>query len=110
MEYSGQFNRPIGVIQERFPALILGTAQAQRDGGISFWSKWRANKLHSRLNGSSTAFARVAFHAGAHQIFPRILSALHTRLDMVKREFLGGKMSAAILAAAFIARVNVAAI
>ena len=58
---------------------------------------------------SAATFASVAVCAGCHEISGRVVAALHKRLNVVNRQFVGGAYSSAIRAAIGIAVEDVCA-
>ena len=105
-----QFDRPVRLVQERLPGVVLGAAQPESDGGISLWLDGLANKPHGGLSRGTAALAGVALHAGADEIGPGVLPALDSGRDVVKREFARGEVFSAVLAATAVTSVDVAAI
>lgn len=66
----------------------------------------RREQRHSRLLGRAVAFALIALDARGHQILRRVLAALRTREDVIKRQVFRMFVLGAILAAIAVANVN----
>ena len=67
---SGQFDVPIGFVQEMFPRPITGVAQLTAQRGTLSGLGWRTNELHVRLLRSPAAFSDVAAMAGTDDVLP----------------------------------------
>ena len=65
-----QFDGPVRLVQECFPALVLGATKSKRDGWIAARLDGLADQFHARLCWRAAALARVATNAGAYQIDP----------------------------------------
>ena len=65
-----QFNGPVRLVKECFPALVLGATQSKCDGWIAARLDGLADQFHARLCWRAAALARVATDAGAHQVDP----------------------------------------
>src|SRR5690606_9512115 len=102
-----QLHRPVRLIQERLPRLVLRAAEADRDGGVALGLHRATDEAHARLVGGAAALAGVAADAGADEVRPRVVAALDARDHVVERELLRRVLLAAVLAAAAVARVDV---
>ena len=85
---SGQFDRPVGIIEKLLPALISLMCQMNMESGVSSWLYRFSNEFYAGLSGGSAAFFAVTFRACGNDVFPGNLSAKASRLDMVNRQFL----------------------
>ncbi len=68
------------------------------------------DEVHVGLLGGAAAFLDVALYAAADDVVPTALATLALRQDVIEGELGGGEFSAAVLALAAIAGVDVAAI
>src|ERR1043165_6945756 len=109
-EVLAQLHRPIRLIQERLPRLILLAPQSQRDQRIALRPLHGTDELHSRLLGRAAALLGVAPEAGADEVFPRFAAAEGARQDVVDREVRGREVLAAVLALVAVAGEEVAAV
>src|SRR5262245_55707027 len=105
-----EFDRPVRVIQERFPRVILRASKAKHDRRISLRTNWLSHQMHVRLLWCAATLAGVAFHASTHKVLPAVGAALDAWLHMVERQLFRGEMLPAVLAAIVVARIQIATI
>src|SRR5205823_7400109 len=105
-----QLHRPVGVVQEGPPRLVLAVRQFQVQERAALGLLRLADQAHVRLLRRAAALADVAGHAGADDVVPRALPALAARDDVVQAQFRGRKLAAAVLALVVVARADVAAV
>lgn len=65
-----EFDRPVGLVEEGLPRLVLRPAKAQRNCRIALGFHCGANEFHTSLRWGASALARVALDAGADEIRP----------------------------------------
>src|SRR5690606_26043106 len=93
-----ELDRPVGLVEERLPRLVLLAAQPQRDQRVASGLLGGPNQLHAGLLGRAAPFAGVAPDAGADEVLPRVAPALRARLDVIDRKIAGREVPAAVLA------------
>src|SRR5690606_38706219 len=60
-----ELDRPVGLVEERLPRLVLLAAQPERDQRVASGLLGGPNQLHAGLLGRAAPFAGVAPDAGA---------------------------------------------
>src|SRR6266545_1790177 len=105
-----QLNRPVGVLQERLPGLVLVQAELLIEHRAALGLFRLADQAQVRLLGRAAALADVAGDAGADDVLPGALAALAPRRHVVQAQFRGREPLAAILALVVVAREDVAAV
>src|SRR5262249_23368309 len=105
-----QIHRPIRVIDKCLPALVLRVVElnGQKRAALGL-GRW-ADEFEMGFLRGAAAFAHVAGHAGADDVFPGRVAAAAARDDVVETELAGGEMLAAILAAIAVAGEQIAAV
>ena len=105
-----QFDGPVGVVEELFPASVASAAEVDVYEGVAFWFYGSCDEGHTGLLGGFAAFFYVAFGAGADDIFPDGSAAHAFGDDVVEGEFFGGVFFAAVLAGVPVASEDVPAV
>src|SRR4051812_46984448 len=93
-----ELDRPVGVIEEGLPTLILPVRElhAQRRTGAGL--DRLADQSHAGLPWGAASLADVALQAGADDVLPGRLTAAAPRQDVIEAQLAGGEPLAAILA------------
>src|SRR5262249_23085390 len=94
-----QVDRPVGVVEESLPALVLGVAELNRQHRAALGTDRGPDKLHAGFVGSATPFLDVAFYATANDVLPARFAPPAARDDVVQAQLAGREPAAAILAA-----------
>ena len=81
--------RPVGVIEELFPAFVSRVCQMSMEQYVVFWFYWFANQFQVSLFWHSTPFSGIAFDTGADNVFPVCFAAETSGYYMVKGKFAG---------------------
>src|SRR5882724_7946884 len=105
-----QFHRPVGVLQERPPRLVLAVAHLQVQQRAPLRLLRLADQAHVGLPRRAAALADVARHAGADDVVPRALAALAARRHVVQAQLRRRELPAAVLALVVVAGEDVPAI
>src|SRR5262249_1753319 len=105
-----QLDRPVGVLQEALPRLILALRELQVQHRAALRLLRLADQRQTSLPRRATALADVAGHAGADDVLPRCLAALAARRDVVEAQLARRELLAAILALVVVASEDVPAI
>src|SRR5262245_7935003 len=103
-----QLNRPVGVLEERLPRVVLGQRQLLIEDRAALRLFGLADQAHVGLPRRPAALAHVAGDAGAHDVLPCALTALAARDDMVQAQLRRRELLAAVLALVVVAREDVA--
>jgi hypothetical protein len=104
-----QLDVPVGEVNEVFPTVVLLQAEADLDKRTPFRALGFADEVHAGLLRRAVGLVRVAFDAGADDVFPRRRPAAVARDDVVEVQILAVKNFAAILAGVLVALKNVVA-
>src|SRR5262245_53902830 len=78
-----QLHRPVGVVEERLPGLVLALRQLEVEDRAALRLLRLADQAQVRLLGRAAALADVAGHAGADDVLPGRAAALTARHDVV---------------------------
>src|SRR5687767_24797 len=92
-----QLDRPVSIVEEALPRLVLAVAQLQVHQRAAFRLLRLANQGHAGLAGSPATLPHVAGDAGADDVFPGRLSALAARHHVVQAQFTRRELLAAVL-------------
>src|SRR5688572_22554579 len=65
-----KLDRPIGVVEERLPALVLAVGELQPEDGAGPGHDRGADEVHAGLAGGAAPLADVAAQAGADDVLP----------------------------------------
>ena len=98
------------LLEKLLPAGILPFGELHVEGGIAGRFGRILTQRHPRFLRSPSPFANVALEAGAHDIFPRHLSATTAGNDVVERQMRLSESLSAILTFVFVAQENVPAV
>jgi len=80
-----QLYRPVGVVEELFPAFVALVAEMDVDEGIVPGLDGLFDEGHAGMFRGMAAFFDVAGGAGTNDIFPGCLAAQAARNDVVER-------------------------
>jgi hypothetical protein len=105
-----QLDRPVGVVEEGPPRLILAVRHLEVQQGAALGLFRLANEVHVRLFRGAAALADVAVDASADDVLPTADAALAARDDVIEAQFGGWELLAAVLALIVVACEDVAAI
>ncbi len=92
-----------------FPAIVLVQADIDLHKRTPFRAFGLANQMQSGFLRRAIGLLRVAFNAGANDVFPRRRAAAVAGDDVVEIQIFPLKMFAAVLAGVFVALKNVVA-
>ena len=81
---SFQFDGPVGVVEELFPASVAVVAEVNVDEGIAPGLDGFFDKFHAGFLRHSAAFLDVTRGASANNVPPGGLTALHSRDHVVE--------------------------
>ena len=98
------------MVEELLPASITVVVQVDMDKRIVLWFNGFFYKLHPSDFRSSASFFDVTGRAGTDNIFPGRFAAQAPRDDMVKGQFAGREVLAAVLAVVPVACEDVTAV
>src|SRR5262249_7900579 len=93
-----QLDRPVRVIQERLPRLVLAVGQLLIQQRAALRLLRLADQRHRGLARGAAALLDVAVHASANDVLPRRRTALTARDHVVQAQLAGRELLAAILA------------
>ena len=79
-----QFDRPVSVIEELFPATIAPVAEVKMNEWIVLWLYRWFYKRHSRLFWRLAAFFDIAFQLGENYVSPDCFSAYTARYYVIE--------------------------
>lgn len=102
-----QLDRPVGVIEEGTPGLILLMRQFQIEHGTAFGLFRLAYEVHMRLFRRPAALADVTGDAGTDDIFPSAHTALAARHDVIQTQLAGREFLAAVLTLIMVTGENI---
>ena len=105
-----QFDRPVRMVEELFPAFVSLVSEVNMQQGVASWLYGFCDQRHICLFRGSTAFFDVACHAGADNIFPCAFTADTSRHYVVEGQLARREFLSAILAVVFVTRENVSAV
>src|SRR3954447_10205774 len=84
-----QLDGPVGVVEERLPALVFAVRELEAQGRAGAGPGRLPDQLHAGLARGATALADVAADAGADDVLPVGLAALPPRGHVVEAQFAG---------------------
>src|SRR4051794_8741937 len=102
-----KFNRPVGVVEERFPALVLPVGQLEAEGGAGPGLDRRLDQAHARLGRGPPPLPDVALDAGADDVLPVGAAPAAPGHHVVEAQLAGREPPAAVLAAVAVAGEDV---
>ena len=76
---SGQFDGPVGVVEELLPASVAFVIEVDVDMRVAFGLYWFLDEFHVCLLGGAAAFFDIAACAGADDVVPGAFAAEATR-------------------------------
>src|SRR5690349_18817699 len=75
IQYLFQVHRPVRVVEERFPARVLGVSEFDRQQRAALGADRSLDHLESGFLRCAAALANVATDARANQVFPGRIAA-----------------------------------
>src|SRR5262249_32286266 len=84
-----QLHRPVRVVEEGLPRLVLAVGQLQVQQRAALRLLRLADQAHVRLLGGAAALADVAPDAGTDDVVPDALAALAARHDVIQAQLVG---------------------
>src|SRR5689334_2277593 len=104
---SSQLDRPVGIIEETLPTLVLTVRELEPQGRAGFGLDRFLEEFHPRLPGRPASLTDVALQASADDVFPGGAAAPAPGKDVVEAQLAGREPLAAVLAAVAVAGEDV---
>src|ERR1017187_9563447 len=102
-----QLDVPVGEVNKVLPTVVVMQAEVDLDERPPLGPFGLADKMQAGLLGRAVGLLRVAFDAGADDVFPRRRAAAVARDDVIQVQILAVEDAAAVLAGVFVALKNV---
>ena len=107
LDIFSKLNVPVSQINEVLPAIVLMQAEVDLDKWPPLWPFRFANEMHARLLRRAIRFERIAFDAGANNIFPGRRPAAVARNNMIEIKIVAIEGLPAVLAHVLVTLENV---
>ncbi len=106
----GQFDRPVGVIEELFPASVAVVVEMNADNRVASGLYRLCDEPHAGLFRGPAALLDVAPGAGTNHIVPSALAAPAPRNNVINGEFRQREFTPAVLTVVAVPGENVSAV
>ncbi len=104
-----QFDVPVGEVNEMLPTVMMVHGKVDLYERTPFGPFGLSDEVQGGLLGGAVCLLRIAFDAGADNVFPRGRAAAVARDDVVQVQILAFEDTPAILAGVLIALKNIVA-